>query len=100
MKNIVGKIWPMIYVLALAAFVFSSCASRENMSPNYGERTKAFFAAQHVHSEAAKGSPAGLDSEEAYIIHASYKKGIGGKKGKIKETGAQVLVLKEGKKKQ
>ena len=43
---------------------------------------RTFSVKQRVHRTAALGSPTGLDSEEAALIHESYRKNLGGSEAK------------------
>ncbi|MFT3926086.1 MAG: hypothetical protein QM778_26315 [Myxococcales bacterium] len=63
--------------LAASCGAWLAGCQREHMSDNYGRRSREFNARQHVYAEASQGSPRGLDSEEASLIHQSYRESLG-----------------------
>jgi hypothetical protein len=84
-------------LIGAALLVLAGCHS-EHLGPNYGVRTRAFFAKQRVHPTAARDNPSGLDSEESALIHASYRKNMGGKgTAEPKESPSRVLIVEENK---
>ena len=89
---------PSLYAVCIVAmFCAGACANREHMREDFGERTREFKTRQRVHPDAAKGSPTGLDSEEAAMIHRGYRGAMGG--GTTKQGGAdRVLVLEDASK--
>lgn len=91
MNRIVGP--ACVWLLLVAG-----CASREHMSEDYGRKSRVFFARQHVHNAPATGSPAGLDSEEAALIQASYRESLGAPPAPAANaSSSRVLVLEEPK---
>lgn len=86
-------------ICLLLALLMAGCPSREHIRPDYGQKTRAYFAKQQVYPRAATDRPQGLDSEESSLIYANYRQNLRGK-GKA-ETGSspsRVLVVEEGKK--
>jgi hypothetical protein len=89
----------IVAALASASMLAGGCASREHIDPNYGVRTRTFYERQRVYSQASRDNPQGLDSEEAAIIHGTYRKKLGGeKKSEEKESPSRVLILDDNKK--
>lgn len=88
-----------LVVLGLAGAVFSGvffgCGPREHIRGDFGAATHAFFQRQKIFAEAAQGAPRGLDSEEAALIHGTYRKQLGGKTEAPKEPSTKVLLLEE-----
>jgi hypothetical protein len=85
--------------LVLLLVFLTGCASREHMRPDFGEKTKTYFAKQHVHQEASTKPPMGLDSEEAAIVQSTYRKNLGKQSGAAtKDPGAKVLLLQKDQK--
>ena len=88
-----------LLLLTAAVALLGGCPSREHMRDDYGQKTRAFFAAQHVYADAARDQPTGLDSEESALIHGTYRKNLGGQaKGEKKDSSARVLIVEESKK--
>lgn len=88
---------PVLVVMgcAMGALVGAACADREHIRDDFGVRNRAFLQKQHVHAEAAEGSPTGLDSEEAAMIQAKYRDSMG---AEAAGEDDQVLVIQEPKK--
>lgn len=55
-----------------AALATGGCGFREHTRDNHGKNTRAFFSAQQA--KAKQGKTTGLDSEEAALVHKSYRK--------------------------
>jgi len=87
----------MITLLAvLAALPLAACGAREHIRSNHGINSANFHARQRVAAEPASGSPLGLDSEEASIVHRTYRKTIGDPAGAAsREPAARVLLIEE-----
>jgi hypothetical protein len=81
----------------MALLLLGGCASREHIRPDHGEKTRAFLAKQRVHPEAAREHPRGLDSEESAIIHATYRKNLGGTSKTDKKSPSRVLIVEDDK---
>lgn len=82
--------------IAIASVSLGACASREHMNPEYGKRSRYFFAKQHVYAQAATGSPSGVDSEEAAVIQANYRKALGAQQQESDQNApSRVLILRE-----
>ena len=85
-----------MFGFAIALLALAGCANREHMSEDYGRKTRTFFARQHVNQTPAQGSPAGLDSEEAALIQASYRESLGAPKAASpSDSTSRVLLLEE-----
>ena len=83
----------VLAALALAGCCLGGCI-REHHLDNYGRQSRAFFSRQHVQVVAADGSPSGLDSEEAALIKASYRRSLGEKEGEAdSKLGSRVLLV-------
>jgi hypothetical protein len=65
------------------------------MDPNYGTSTRTFFAKQRVYFDPSEETPTGLDSEEAALVHAAYRKSMGDDKRTAKDPASRVLLLQE-----
>jgi hypothetical protein len=77
--------------------VAAGCGPREHIRPDFGKYTHQYWARQQIWHEPAKGSPLGLDSEEAAVINASYRKSIGGAAAQeAAGSPSRVLLLQEG----
>ena len=63
----------------------------------HGRQTRAYFVAQRVSPQGARGAPAGLDSEEASLIHASYRQSMApeGYNPQREGNDAQVLIISD-----
>jgi hypothetical protein len=87
-------------VCLLLALLVAGCPSREHIRPDYGQRTRGYFARQRVHPQAASDRPKGLDSEESSIIYANYRENLKGE-GAVapREAPSRVLVVEESNKK-
>jgi hypothetical protein len=72
-----------------------ACADREHIRDDFGVKARAFQQKQHVHAEATEGSPTGLDSEEAALIQAQYRKSLSG--GASTDESGDVLVIEQPK---
>ena len=68
-----------------------------HISPDHGKALHKYFKKQRIWEEPAEGELAGLDSEEATLIHAGYRSDFGGKAGATPTQSGRVLVLEEGK---
>ena len=79
------------------ALGLSACGAREHLRQDFGKRTNAYFDKQRVRTDAAPGGPAGLDSEEAGIVYATYRKQLGKQAEGTKDAPAKVLILEESK---
>ncbi len=84
-----------ICVLGLLT-VGAACGPREHIRPDFGKYTHEYLARQQIFREAAKGSPLGLDSEEAAVINSAYRKNMGAA-GAQEAAGSpsRVLLLQE-----
>jgi len=65
------------------------------MSDDYGRQTRRFFALQRVNSQAASGSPSGLDSEESALIQGTYKQSMGQQQNARQDAASRVMLLQE-----
>ena len=83
----------------LLTSALSGCASREHMGEGFGERRNEFFAKQRAYPTASVEAPTGLDSEEAALVHAAYRKALGGGKEAARDPGSRVLIVQENEKK-
>jgi hypothetical protein len=73
-----------------------ACGSREHMNPEHGQRSRFFFAKQHVYAQASTGSPSGVDSEEAAVIQDNYRKALGAQQPNTDQNApSRVLLLRE-----
>jgi hypothetical protein len=80
-------------IFAGAAALALSCAGRAHLTNDFGDRSREHFAQQHVNPEPSTDTPAGLDSEEAEIIHGEYRKNLGATQKSASRSGARVLVV-------
>jgi hypothetical protein len=88
----------MLAVIAAAwALLVVGCGGREHLSDDYGVNTHRYFMRQRVHAVAARDNPKGLDSEEAAMIQAGYRKDMGGSVAEPKESPSKVLIVQENK---
>lgn len=79
-----------------AAAGLAACGPRDTIRPDQGDSTRAWKAKQRVNPAPAEGQPAGLDSEEAAAIHATYKDSLGGGGGKSSnDSGSRVMILSD-----
>ncbi len=83
--------------LAVAALCLSACGAREHLREDFGKHNESFFLRQHVRTDAARGAPAGLDSEEAGIVYSTYRKQLGKDADSQKSEPTKVLLLEETK---
>ncbi|MBN2526279.1 MAG: hypothetical protein JXR76_07790 [Deltaproteobacteria bacterium] len=90
----------VIFAIACVAVFVGGCTSRQHMDLNYGHSNAAALASQRVYPGSSSAQPNGLDSEEAAIVHDSYRRSIG-KKGSSKGSSepARVLLIEDDKKK-
>ena len=96
MKHTLSKKLSSVFLLLFATTLWGSgCASREHMSPNYAQQTREFQARQQVYQEAEKEAQRGLDSEEASIVHGTYRKNMGGGGKVSSDPGSKVLLIEE-----
>jgi hypothetical protein len=79
----------------VAALLAVACADREHIRDDYGQRVRAFQSKQRAYARAATGTPTGLDSEEAAIIHKGYRSDLAGKGEGSGREGNRVLILGE-----
>ncbi|MFH1130745.1 MAG: hypothetical protein V1754_05380 [Pseudomonadota bacterium] len=80
----------------LMVFGMFGCRSREHLRADFAKSNRENFSRQRIHKEAAKESPIGLDSEEAAIVHKTYRKQIGGESAaEPKDSPTRVLLLQE-----
>jgi hypothetical protein len=87
-------------VLLLSGIVFCAlaCGPRVHIRADHGKASRAFFQGQRLHAVAEKGDPQGLDSEEAAMIHANYRKQHGASgKSEPRDSPAKVLLVQETK---
>ena len=82
--------------LWLVCGLSAACGSRPHMGDNYGRQSRTFFARQHVRPTAVRGSPDGLDSEEAALIRATYKASLGGDNQRPEPDAASRVLLLQG----
>jgi hypothetical protein len=88
-----------VALAVLSAALLGGCPSREHIREDYGQKTRGFFAAQHVHEDADTDQPTGLDSEEAAAIHGRYRKDIGGTARDLsQDSPSRVLIVQEDEK--
>jgi hypothetical protein len=73
----------------------AACGGHPHLHESYGRSNQAAFAAQRIDPQPAQGSPAGLDSEEAALIHGSYRHTLGAPRSKAAEPSAKVLLIEE-----
>ena len=86
----------MMRTLALVALLAAGCGGGAHLSDSYGRRTRATFAGQRVAAEPAREAPAGLDSEEAAIVHGAYRESLGAPKARASDdAGSRVLLIEE-----
>ena len=80
-----------------ACLALCTACDREHMSDNHGRQSREFYARQHVYADAAKGSPRGLDSEEAALIQESYRQSLGAepRSGGTPPEASKVLMLQD-----
>ena len=60
-----------------------------------GRQTRLYFVQQRVNPRGATGSPGGLDSEEAALIHARYRQSMAPEGYAGRTEGSDVLVIRE-----
>jgi hypothetical protein len=85
--------------MAIVTMLGLTACHSEHLHPNYGKKTQAIFAKQRVFPRAAQSNPSGLDSEEAALIHTSYRKNMGGTgAAESKESSSRILIVPESKK--
>jgi len=61
-----------------------------------GRQVRAYFVAQRVNPRGISGGPAGLDSEEASLIHARYRAAMSPEEAPAqRDQGADVLVIQQ-----
>jgi hypothetical protein len=75
----------------------ASCGHREHLGPGVGRATHLVRHRQQIYPEATEARPAGLDSEEAALIHSGYKKRIGGGQTETRDAPSRVLLIEENK---
>lgn len=86
-----------LIVLVLGSGLAASCGGGAHLSDNFGRRTRATFALQHVSDEVVMEAPAGLDSEEAAAIQASHRASLGAAPAAraTSDASTRVMVLEE-----
>ena len=83
-------------LLLCSLLLLGACANREQMSDDYGHKSRVFFAKQHAFAQASSGAPEGLDSEESALIQANYRKSLAGSEAPPdKNSSSRVLLLQE-----
>lgn len=85
-----GIVWFLMIVFTLLAV---ACGSREHMETDYGHRSAEFWKRQKVYADVQQETPKGLDSEEAALVHAGYRKDMGG--GQQPQQASKVLLLED-----
>ncbi len=85
---------------SLAFGLVWACGGGAHLSDDFGQRSHAAFHAQQVDPQppANDQAPAGLDSEEASIIHGQYRKSMGAAARGPSQGEPRVLVVEEPKK--
>lgn len=72
-----------------------SCSRQAHIRDDFGVQTRQFFDRQAGAAE--KGDSQGLDSEEASLIHQSYRKNMGSPSGPTRsDPRSSVLILEDG----
>lgn len=84
-------------LMLIVGGALSGCGARLHIHPDHGRASYGYWIQQRLYAEAEKGSPRGLDSEEAAIIHASYRKQHGAAPAEAKHSASRVLLLQEDK---
>lgn len=85
-----------IGALALAGALggVGACGSQPHLREDHGVQSRTFFDRQ---AEAAKdGTGQGLDSEEASLIHESYRETLGQKVRRRDQSNSSMLMLENG----
>jgi hypothetical protein len=84
----------VVLALCLGA---GGCGPRAHIRAGYGKEVRQAKTRQ-VAWPASTATPLGLDSEEAAIIHASYRKQLGrGSQDETVRSGASILIVEEPK---
>ena len=85
-------------LLATLAVLSTGCTGREHIRDDYGEHVRLFQSKQRVYAQTTSGddSTGGLDSEEASVIHKSYRNSMGGKAAAAASGSNRVLMLGDG----
>ncbi len=89
-RILAGIVWFLFGVFAILA---ASCGSREHMASEYGNRSDEYWKRQKVYADVQSETPKGLDSEEAALVQASYRKDMGG--GGQPQQTSKVLLLED-----
>jgi hypothetical protein len=84
--------WIVAGLLVASSALAGGCARREHIRADYGEPSRAWFQAQARATERDRAD--GLDSEEAALIHQSYR-GVLGRGGARAQDQSQVLIIEE-----
>ena len=79
------------FVALGAALLSPACGRREHIRAGYGSEIRAFLHNQKQPKQAP--STEGLDSEEAALIHANYRKTLGDTAPPARQETTQVLLL-------
>ena len=85
-----GIVW---FLMIVFGFLFAACSSREHMETEYGNRSEEFWKRQKVYADVQEETPKGLDSEEAALVQASYRKDMGG--GVQPQKDSRVILLED-----
>lgn len=82
-----------IVLLGVLGLGLTACTSHYQ----FGRQTRAHFVAQRVSQNGVTGAPAGLDSEEASLIHAGYRHSLVPEGVNVEREGndAQVLIISD-----
>ena len=84
--------WFLSGLLVASAALVGGCSRREHIRADYGEPSRAWFHAQALATEREQAT--GLDSEEAAMIHRSYRSALGRDGGRAQDQ-SQVLIIEE-----
>jgi hypothetical protein len=84
------KAWAL-GVLAVVAFGTAACSSHYR----FGRQTRRYFTQQVVSPGGVRGGPAGLDSEEASLIHARYRQSLAPEGHSDQSSEGDVLIISE-----
>ena len=86
--------WLAALTLAAAFAATAACGSRAHLGENHGVQSRAFFERQA--RAASDGTAQGLDSEEASLIHESYRETLGQKVRRNQDQSSSMLILENG----
>jgi hypothetical protein len=97
MKTLGFALLPAVGLLLFGG-ALSGCGPRPHIHPDHGRASYGYWSKQRLYNKAEEGVPRGLDSEEAALIHANYRKQHGGAAaGEGKDSPSRVLLLQEDK---